>query len=201
MDGGTDSATDAGDGGGIAQTCAAYCAAIAATCTGPTAQYIADSDGGMSECMTACGLFPAGMASDTSGDTLGCRIYHTQLAMTTKDPHCWHAGPFGFGACGGTCANFCALATTYCSPSGGFDGGAPPYGDAGDCTTSCMGYTGIDGTGDAGTIFIDGGFNSAAPTSGNTRDCREWHLSKALTSPANQQVHCNHVGAVSSTCN
>jgi hypothetical protein len=185
-------------------TCAAYCAAIAATCTGANAQYTADSDGGMTECMTACSFFPPGTLSDTNGNTLGCRIFHTQLAAGgLKDPHCWHAGPYGYGNCGDKCANFCALATTYCTPAGGFDGGAPPYADAGDCTTACAGFTPIDGTGDAGTVFVDGGFNSAQPMSGNTLDCREWHLGKALMGPGaatGQELHCNHVGAVSTTC-
>jgi hypothetical protein len=191
------------DGGGNAEagtvSCSAYCAAVTATCTGANAQY-SDGAPGMAECMNACMLLPLGTSADTSGNTVGCRTYHTQLAAADGGavPHCWHAGPFGYGACGTTCEGFCALATGWCSPEGGFDGGAAPYASSSACLASCMGYAAVAG-GDAGFV-VDGGFNSPGSASGNTRDCREWHLGKALESTSNQQVHCNHVGATSPTC-
>jgi hypothetical protein len=169
------------------------------TCTGIYKQYM-----DVGECMTACALLPLGTPNDASGNTIGCRTTHAGLAKTVGlNPHCWHAGPFGGGACADECQNFCLLATSYCSAAGGFDGGAPPYGSMSTCTTSCAGFPRIDDD-DGGQVFgTDGGYNAAGPTGGNTLDCREWHLGIALDMPgsnAGQNLHCNHVGAMSPTC-
>ena len=182
-----------GDGGAV--NCTAYCAAVMGTCTGFYKQYL-DTP----ECMTACALLPPGKFGDTSGNTVGCRTTHAGLAATGGlNPHCWHAGPFGYGACGNECEGFCTLATSFCSPDGGFDGGPAAYASVGDCMTSCAGYRKIDDPdgGGTGALGVDGGYNAAGPTSGNTLDCREWHLDNALDMPgsnAGQNLHCNHVG-------
>jgi hypothetical protein len=185
------SAGDAGDSG-VALDCPSYCTLIMTNCTGANAQY-----GSMTECTNACGILKAGALADKTGDTLGCRIYHAGLAASLPNPHCWHAGPYGFGACGAQCDDFCELAVAWCSPSGGFDAAAPPYMNIGQCKTSCIGFTSLDGG------AAPGAYSVAGPSSGNTLDCREWHLGKALdtsTSQQAQQIHCNHVGATSSTC-
>jgi hypothetical protein len=203
QDGGTTTGTDGGggnppvdsgsttptDGGGttIAQTCTAYCAAIQTTCTGNDQQYLTTL-----ECMNACAFFPPGSASDTTGDTLGCRIYHTGLAaMGTPNPHCWHAGPYGAGVCGSNCENFCALAVDWCSPDAGFTG-TPPYDNNADCMTACNGFTSADGGADPEAFSANG------PPSGNTLDCREYHLGNALNSApgaGTQGTHCPHAAA------
>ena len=153
--------------------------------------------------MNACALFPVGTASDTSMNTLGCRIYHTGLAAVDggADPHCWHAGPYGFGVCGTECADFCTLATGWCSPDGGFDGGAPPYADMDACAGACPGFVKVAPS-DAGVFLVDGGYTGTGPTGGNTLDCREYHLGAALRShgAADQQLHCQHPGVTSATC-
>jgi hypothetical protein len=174
--------------------CSDYCTGVEATCTAEFGQYTAPSS-----CDNACPFLPVGDAGASSGDSIACRVTHTGLAATQKNPHCWHAGPYGFGACGDECEAFCKIATGYCVPDAGFvDGGAPPYASTSDCMTACAGFARING-GDAG-LGVDGGFNAAGPTGGNTLDCREWHLSKALESTGNQQLHCPHVAATSSTC-
>jgi hypothetical protein len=133
--------------------------------------------------------------SATSGDTLACRIFHTSLAAAdggaARDPHCWHAGPYGFNVCGDECATFCEIATGYCEPDAGFDAAAPPFSSLSDCMTKCNAFVRVAG-GDAG-VNVDGGFSALGPTSGDTLDCREWHLLKALESTPNQQVHCQHL--------
>jgi hypothetical protein len=191
-------AADGSDAGVV--TCAAYCSAIAAACTGNNAQYLNND-----ECMTACALLPLGTAGATTGNSVACRITHAgYAAMGTTNPHCWHAGPFGYGGCGDECDDFCLLATSFCSVSGGFDAGAPPYASTSACTTACAGFTKVDDVGGGGTFAIDGGYNAAGPTGGNTLDCREWHLDNALAGPGSstgQELHCNHVGATSPTCN
>lgn len=190
----TSTPTEAG-----ALSCSTYCTAVMSTCTGAYQQYL-----DMGECMTACALIPLGTASDTSGNTVGCRTTHAGLAkMGGLTPHCWHAGPFGYGACGTECEGFCALATSFCSADGGYDGGAPPYASPSACTTACAGFPRIDDVDGGGTLGVDGGYNAAGPTAGNTLDCREWHLDNALDKPGSstgQNFHCAHVGATSATC-
>jgi hypothetical protein len=148
--------------------------------------------------MNACALMPTG----ASGNTLGCRFTHAGLAASAGVvPHCWHAGPYGYGACGTECEGFCTLATGWCSPDGGFDGGAPPYASLDMCKTACAGFVKIDDA-DGGANFVDGGYSAAGPTGGNTLDCREYHLGAALHGhgATDQQFHCPHVAATSATC-
>ncbi len=197
---GTDATTgeaDAGtgtDSGPAPLSCIDYCSAVMSECTGPNAQYESTD-----ACMNACPNFPVGTAADTSGNTLGCRTYHAALAKTATNPHCWHAGPYGYGGCGTECEGFCTLATTWCTPAGGFDGGAPPYTDDSTCLTACAGFARIDAA--DGGVGLDGGYTATGPAGGNTLDCREYHLTTSLAGGAMQQYHCMHPGVVSATCN
>src|SRR5215467_7459898 len=59
----------------ITLDCGSYCSAIVAACTGTVGQYDA-----MAECLGTCEHMPVGTMADTTGDTLGCRVYHTGLA-------------------------------------------------------------------------------------------------------------------------
>jgi hypothetical protein len=190
-DSGTHDAGSA-DGGGL--NCDSYCATVNAACTGANKQYADEAS-----CKNACSKMAVGTAADTSGNTLGCRVFHATLASSTPNPHCWHAGPYGYGGCGDVCASFCKLATTWCTPAGGYDGGAPPYASEGDCMTACAGFRQIDGT-DAG-VGVTGGFNASGPAGGNTLDCREYHLGASFAGGPAQQLHCQHPGATSITCN
>ena len=195
-DTGTTNHPDSGgsaDGGG-GQTCTAYCTAVMAACTGADQQYATTA-----ECMNACSFFPAGTAADTSGFTLGCKIYHAGVAATTPSPHCWHAGPYGFGGCGTQAESFCALATGWCSAADGFDAGADggPYASLADCTSAFANFASAD----AGTAFA--AYSANGPAAGNTADCREYHLGAALNDTkggAKQALHCTHVGVTSATC-
>lgn len=173
-------------------TCAAYCAAVQANCTGANAQYQSNA-----ECLTACALMPLGAASDTSGNTVGCRTAHAGFAMATPTPHCWHAGPFGYGACGDECDNFCALTEAYCSKDAGYNG-PPPYNNATACKNDCAAYAQIDSA--DGGVGVNGGYNAGGPGAGNNLDCREYHLGNALVSAANQAVHCPHTAKNSAVC-
>ena len=148
--------------------------------------------------MNACTFFPIGTAADTSGNTLGCRTYHAGLAAMDggANPHCWHAGPYGSGVCGGTCDNFCALTLGWCSAADGYDGGAV-YASSTDCTTACEGYALADAGADPAGFFAEG------PTGGNTLDCREYHLGNAMNGAqgsAGQAIHCPHAGTASAAC-
>jgi hypothetical protein len=170
-----------------AASCSSYCAAITSTCTGPNAQYH-----DLQRCLSACPLMATGTTSDTTGDTLGCRMFHLGLAAGAPNPECWRAGPFGYGGCGGECDDFCALAVAWCSPSHGYPGPLP-YASLSDCLTTCASYTQVD---TAGGVGVDGGWFAWGPFGGNTLDCRETHLGNALDDQQGgqqQAMHCQHV--------
>jgi len=91
-DGGGTTTDGGSDAGGPPVDCATYCTAVTAACTGADAQY-ADATDCMTQC-TAAG-WTAGAASDTAGNTIGCRIYHATAASasaTAATTHCPHAG-------------------------------------------------------------------------------------------------------------
>jgi len=164
--------SDAGGGSGtIALTCTSYCTANIATCTGANSQW-----GSMQNCLDTCAKWTTGAASDTSGDTLGCRVYHTTAAEMDPTTHCVHAGPSGGGMCGAsTCATFCPLEDALCP-------GQYPAGS--DCATTCP------------TIATNPPF-SANDTGKNDIECRFYHLTAASTDPT---THCPHTAAVSAVC-
>jgi hypothetical protein len=192
-DSGGNTNPDSGTDGGAPLSCAGYCTSIMAACTGDEAQYQSQA-----ECLTACAFFPPDTA--TTGDTLGCRTYHAGLAVTAPNPHCWHAGPFGSGVCGGSCEDFCLLAVSYCSPDAGYTG-APPYASITDCTATCANYASI--TPDAGSdsgVFPSAYNATGTGDNGNTLECREYHLGNAMLNAGNQPVHCPHTAPDSGVC-
>src|SRR5262249_40383030 len=79
--------------------CNYYCAKIHQICG--YEEYINARDGSPAPCLAECALFPAGTLSDTSGDSLGCRI-NDLLGIS---PNCSAAGPYGRGPLG--CGNEC----------------------------------------------------------------------------------------------
>lgn len=153
-------------------SCAAYCTAIMANCTAGVQQYANATD-----CMNSCMNFPVGTGADTTTNTLGCRQYHAGLAQAAPNTHCVHAGPAGDGACGALCEGFCSIALARCPTQ------AP---NANQCANACAGYA------TTGTPY------NQSIQSGNTRECRLYHVTAASTSP---NVHCPHIGQVSVTCN
>jgi hypothetical protein len=187
--------------------CSMYCAAVMAACGGGNAQY-KDS----ASCMTACQYFPLGTPGQSSGDTLACRITHAGYAMTAPNPHCWHAGPLGYGGCGALYEGFCDIAaghvdmqmpSGYCSFSGGFDAGAAAYTSNSDCWLHAAGFPKINmptGGQPPGYVGLDGGFSASGPTAGDTLDCRAYHLVLALQGGSMQQTECPNVGWTSSAC-
>jgi hypothetical protein len=188
--GGGDTGTEAG---GL--SCASYCTTVMTNCTGGNAQYLSQE-----QCEAMCAVWPVGVETDTSGDTLGCRNTHAGYAATPgpATTHCPHAGPYGGGVCGTTCANFCELALARCSAAAlladaGIDGSPTgtflgvPFTDNTDCTTKCGAWT-FPSTNDP-----DAGYNaSGGPQSGNVGECREWHLANAWRA-GQQDPHCGHI--------
>jgi hypothetical protein len=85
----------AGPGGGglCGANCEGYCSIIVAVCTGADEQYAS-----YEECLTTCSGFDDSEpydSSDTSGNTLACRLAFTVRATLDPATHCIHAGPAG----------------------------------------------------------------------------------------------------------
>lgn len=162
------------DAAGQAQTCASYCALIGGNCTAANQQYPDTT-----ACMATCMHIAPGTAADTSGNTLGCRIYHADAAGANPGLHCRHAGPGGDGACGANCAGFCTLVMAACAGQA-----TQPYPDMNTCLASCNGFA-VTPT------------YSTSTTSGNSLACRLYHAVAASTAPG---IHCPHTAATSATC-
>jgi hypothetical protein len=185
--GGTGGTTGTG-GSSAGLDCTTYCTEVMTNCTGANAQY-AD----MGACMGTCAGFPKGALADTSGDTLGCRIYHGGApAMGDPTMHCPHAGPTGgdkdptdtnAGSCGEACDAFCNIAMTVCT------GTNAQFTDMTACMTTCKGFT-------ADTSD----YNSTDFTSKNDYGCRMYHLTAASEGGPAAATHCPHIGAESPVC-
>jgi len=157
-------------------------------CTGTNAQYTSNDI-----CMGVCAGFPAGAISDTSGDTLGCRIYHGGAAAgsaANATTHCPHAGPTGgdpdpkgsAGVCGEPCTAFCEVAAKVCT------GTNFPFASAAACTTACQGFA------------KDTASYNDTDTAKNDMGCRFYHLSAASASAAAATTHCPHIVTASAVC-
>ena len=152
--------------------CPTYCTAIMANCTTTNSQY-----GSMQNCLDSCSHFAMGTLNQTSGNTLGCRLYHAGAAQAAPTTHCVHAGPGGGGMCGATlCEGFCAIGVAVCPTQAG---------NANQCPTRCAGYTAL------GTPY------NSSIQSGDTQECRLYHVTAAATDPG---THCPHVAMNSATC-
>ena len=162
-------------------SCADYCTAITANCTGGQQQY---SD--VATCTADCAVYPVGKIGDTSGNTLGCRIYHAGAAKAAPITHCQHAGPGGAGVCGTNCEGLCQLALKWCV------GANQVYRDLADCMARCM-------------TFADDAPVGSVTQSGNHRACLVWHAMEA--GGGNPADHClgdiigdKDAGTKSNTC-
>jgi len=159
-----------------APTCAAYCTAIAANCTAANLMYASAGD-----CMASCGRLAVGTAADTSGNTLGCRLYHANNAAGgagNANTHCRHAGPGGDGVCGANCEGFCTIVQGSCATQQ-----PPPYASMSACMTACAGYA-------TTPPYV-------AAATGNNLACRLYHATAASALPA---THCAHTAMTSATC-
>jgi serine/threonine-protein kinase len=163
-------------------TCERYCDQVMKNCTGSNAEYLSREI-----CMKMCPAFEIGVAEgDTANGTLGCRLFHASAAESAPGEHCRAAGPLGGRHCGNDpCEPFCTLAVTYCSAPKP----APYPGGHSECEAACKNYRYL--VADAGDTTLE---------SGNTLNCRLWHLETAYTSDDFGMFHCPHTKRVSSTC-
>jgi hypothetical protein len=155
-----------------ALNCDNYCARVLANCTGDAAQY-ADLD----TCKKICADLPLGDSGDTASNTVACRFYHAGApAQQSRTFHCPHAGPFGGDTCGTRCGAFCLLAGAQCGQA---------FTDAGSCDAACGSTFKFSNAPEAG------GESPTGPSTGNTLNCREYHLVQAFGSAGTE---CANIG-------
>jgi hypothetical protein len=168
LDGGTGS--DAGTIPPAPLSCTKYCDLVQSHCKLERAQYASKDD-----CLAFCEHIPPGEPGDPGDvkDSPGmyCRQYYAgSPSLADPEKYCAAAGPFGGGICGDRCTAFCQIAFSACAP----DGGVGPYASVPKCKTECVEYTfkeaGVDGGGEG----LDG------PKTGDTLNCRLYHLRKAV---------------------
>jgi hypothetical protein len=161
-----------------------------ANCTGANAQYSS-----MAGCLGACATYPVGSPSDTSGNTLGCRVHYAgSLAQATPATYCTVAGPTGGGepgdagsgtTCGTGCDSFCAMADAVCN------GTNKQFANVSVCmsTLGCASYSPI----------VTPPY-STADTATNDFGCRMYWLTQAAESSANMIKDCPYIVPNSSVC-
>jgi hypothetical protein len=194
-----DSGTKASDSGiadadaGPPVSCTTYCATIQPACGGAdaagpggNAQYYDTTD-----CMNTCALFTPGTYGETA-NSLGCRQYHADLAVTGPVVHCPHAGAGGGGLCGARCDDYCSLAMAHCSAVNGAD---PPYLTLADCMSACTAYP------------YDSDASDYDPNQISTLNCLDYHLRESFSDLAGQGIdggHCDDLsidgGTVRGAC-
>jgi hypothetical protein len=163
-------------------SCTKYCDLVMRSCTGENAQYASEQ-----ECMAFCKVLPLGNAGEQDTNSVACRqLYAGSPARTDAVKYCLAAGPFGGGVCDDRCTSFCQITLATCSP----EAGAAPYPSYADCRTVCEAFAFRDGGADGGGEGIEG------PTSGNTLNCRLYHLREAVAA----RQACADLGADSGAC-
>lgn len=101
-----------------APSCDDYCNIELAACQGSLAQYQSKA-----QCLDVCAALDRGTNEDESGNSVGCRRYHSFNATALPETHCSHSGPLGDGHCGhdnadegttGNCVAYCRLVAAAC---------------------------------------------------------------------------------------
>ena len=176
-------------------TCAYYCQTINQNCTGNNAEYLIDPQ---TNCTTMCNnlaLDQGATIGPSNDDTLRCRIHYAEEAASDPGTNCRFAGALGGGRCGtASCQEFCQLDLGYCSSAAV---NVPAYTDTNACVSDCT-TGGVDAGLDGGYVMLTTGVD--LPASGNSLNCRFYHLQNALPSVARAQTHCPHTMPVSATC-
>lgn len=168
-------------------SCESYCLAYEDTCSAIEADYSS-----VRACTDFCedgAQWAAGSDGDQAGNTVGCRIYHTEAAAApgaNVQFHCRHAGITGDRICGSLCENYCHLVQSICT------GDNAQYASFETCTEQCQGLTPGSGIPDDGV---------PNDTTGNTIQCRMYHATVGYLTEG-QATHCPHSGFLSTidTC-
>jgi hypothetical protein len=188
----------------VGVTCAYYCSLMDKNCnwTKPFGEYE-----NLQTCIDMCNnshFDPGNGIAASNDDTLGCRVFYAQQAGTDPAKNCAFAGLLGGGQCGtSACDDFCTADLAYCNSKAI---SSFPYHSQSECANDCLPHDGgaLD-AGDGGNtgygypyVKEDAGelFNIE---SGNTLNCRMWHLNAAYQSGGGV-FHCPHTALVSTRC-
>lgn len=158
--------------------CGTYCDTVMAACT-DAAHVYASRDMCLGVCHDLETAGKTGASNDQTGDTIYCRLFYAkQAASTGETSTCPQAGPGGSGICGTNCEAYCILMQQSCAQeftSPGLFKDSLSY-----CIQQC-----------ATIPEADAGFN-ADQQSGNTINCRLYHVSAAAANPDAPVMHCPH---------
>jgi len=181
-----------GGSGSISSLCSNYCDAVMANCQDTYSQYASrDACDGICGALEAQSLIGDPQHADI-GNSLSCRLQKASAAGTLGEKYlyCPAAGPGGNGTCGTNCEGYCYLMKQMCPIEFAKD---PLQNSLDSCLSVCGGL---------GTV--DGGFN-ASQQSGNTINCRLYHVSAAAAAAVSglqnlSATHCTHA-AGANPCN
>lgn len=165
-------------------SCARYCDVVMTNCSEFAVYESRD------HCMAACGALPVGEFTDTTENTVGCRIYHSKNSAGVPVNHCPHGGPTGDGHCGvytvgedgftGNCESYCYLFQAACGAE--FDDAG--YDDIEECAEECSTtFNNRGAKNDVGYLVDDA-------TEDDTVQCRTYYAVKIL---AGDDVSCDLV--------
>ncbi len=161
--------------------CSTYCDTVMAACPDPAYVY-ASREMCLGVCHDLEAAGKSGSPNDQSGDTIYCRMFYAQQAKSTGETStCPQAGPGGSGICGTNCEAYCILMQQTCPQE--FKSPDLFKDSLSLCITEC-----------AKIPSIDAGFN-ADQQSGNTINCRLYHVSAAAANPDAPAMHCPHAAA------
>jgi hypothetical protein len=158
-------------------TCEEYCKIELAACTDDLTQYESQQ-----QCMDVCGAFQTagdiGTNEDETGNTIGCRRYHSFNATLDATTHCSHSGPSGDGHCGdhgtvadghtGNCESYCTLLAAACA-----DEFQSTFGSADKCMSECVKLP---------EAAPDSGYTLAKAKTSSGLQCRILHAVEAFES-------------------
>ena len=163
---------------GATPLCNTYCDTVISACPDPAYVY-ASRDMCLGVCHKLELAGKTGSESDQSGDTIYCRLFYANQALTTGETStCAEAGPGGNGICGTNCEAYCILMQQTCPDQ--FKDSQLFGNSLSNCITQC-----------GALPTLDAGFN-ADQQSGNTINCRLYHVSAASANPDAPATHCPH---------
>jgi hypothetical protein len=153
--------------------CARYCDLVAANCSGANQQYASPA-----ACLAVCGLLDPGQPGDLSGNTVSCRLRQAELAASTGEPanYCFSAGPGGAGSCGTDCEGYCSVMSAQCEQLGPEEACLRACADVPDLSRPPQSIK----------------YNTTQQ-SGNSLQCRLYHVSAASLDPV---IHCVHAAGL-----
>jgi hypothetical protein len=151
-----------------ADVCQSYCRAVLDACTDEFEVYTS-----LGVCLDYCATLSPGEPGDDSGNTVNCRLTHARNIADIGEElvNCPIAGPGGNGVCGSNCEGFCTAHRAICDPELSEQA----------CLNAC------------GKLEDTGGYVTSQQ-SGNTVQCRLYHVSAATISV---DPHCSHAAGAS----